>query len=131
MHLHLVNFEVVGRYAIKFDTKSQNRFCSATGAVDGVCLEKKDTIQHGNVTGGFGFKARFPPSPATPFNPNVPVIVGAAYTGEQGQHKDSITALPGQVTVIRAKFDLLGKFVWHCHLLSHEDHEMMRVFEVV
>jgi Multicopper oxidase len=23
-----------------------------------------------------------------------------------------------------------GQFNWHCHILSHEDHEMMRVFEV-
>ena len=45
--------------------------------------------------------------------------------------KDMVTALPGQVTVIKAKFDKKGKYVWHCHILSHEDHEMMRVLRVV
>jgi spore coat protein A, manganese oxidase len=34
------------------------------------------------------------------------------------------------VTIVRAKFDIVGKFVWHCHFISHEDHEMMREFEV-
>jgi FtsP/CotA-like multicopper oxidase with cupredoxin domain len=41
-----------------------------------------------------------------------------------------VTALPDQVTVIRAEFDKPGRYVWHCHILSHEDHEMMRVLEV-
>jgi spore coat protein A len=27
---------------------------------------------------------------------------------------------------VRAKFDLPGNYVWHCHILSHEDHDMMR-----
>jgi len=30
-----------------------------------------------------------------------------------------------QVTYIRAKFDIRGLYVWHCHILSHEDNEMM------
>jgi spore coat protein A, manganese oxidase len=24
-----------------------------------------------------------------------------------------------------------GRYVWHCHLLEHEDNEMMRPFDVV
>jgi spore coat protein A len=24
-----------------------------------------------------------------------------------------------------------GKYVWHCHILEHEDNEMMRPFEIV
>jgi spore coat protein A len=39
------------------------------------------------------------------------------------------TALPGQVTAIKATFDKPGKCVWRCHILSHEDHEVMRVVE--
>jgi hypothetical protein len=31
---------------------------------------------------------------------------------------------------VKARFDLAGLFVWHCHILSHEDNEMMRPFEV-
>jgi len=40
--------------------------------------------------------------------------------------KDTWVTYPGQVTRVIAKFDLAGKYVWHCHILSHEDHEMMR-----
>jgi FtsP/CotA-like multicopper oxidase with cupredoxin domain len=45
--------------------------------------------------------------------------------------KDTVTALPGEITRIKAKFDILGLYVWHCHILSHEDNEMMRPFQVV
>jgi spore coat protein A, manganese oxidase len=39
--------------------------------------------------------------------------------------KDTVIAYPGEVTTIRAKFDIPGLYVWHCHILSHEDNEMM------
>ena len=45
--------------------------------------------------------------------------------------KDTVQALPKTVTRICATFDKIGQWVWHCHILSHEDHEMMRCFEVV
>ena len=45
--------------------------------------------------------------------------------------KDTVIMYPGQVTRIIAKFDRTGEYVWHCHILSHEDHEMMRRFEVI
>lgn len=32
----------------------------------------------------------------------------------------------GQMTRIIMKFSLPGHYVWHCHILSHEDHDMMR-----
>lgn len=44
--------------------------------------------------------------------------------------KDTVIAYPHQVTRIRATFDKPGLFVWHCHILEHEDHEMMRPFRV-
>jgi hypothetical protein len=44
--------------------------------------------------------------------------------------KDMVIALPGQITRIKATFDKPGRYVWHCHILSHEDHEMMRVLHV-
>jgi len=45
--------------------------------------------------------------------------------------KDTVIAYPGQVTRIKAHFDLLGLYVWHCHIIDHEDNEMMRPFQVV
>jgi FtsP/CotA-like multicopper oxidase with cupredoxin domain len=42
--------------------------------------------------------------------------------------KDTVTALPGEITRIKATFDLPGLYVWHCHILSHEDNEMMVPF---
>lgn len=44
--------------------------------------------------------------------------------------KDTAVMLPGEVTRIIATFDRAGEYVWHCHILSHEDHEMMRPFRV-
>ena len=44
--------------------------------------------------------------------------------------KDTVTAYPGEVTRIRAKFDTPGTFVWHCHIVSHEDNEMMRPYRI-
>ena len=45
--------------------------------------------------------------------------------------KDTAIMFPGEVTRIIAKFDRRGEYVWHCHILSHEDHEMMRPYRVV
>ncbi len=45
--------------------------------------------------------------------------------------KDTVQMNPGEVTIIRAKFDLTGKYVWHCHILEHEEHDMMNEYEVV
>ena len=46
--------------------------------------------------------------------------------------KDTVRATPGQITRIIAKFDgYTGDYVWHCHILEHEDHDMMRPFRVI
>ena len=44
--------------------------------------------------------------------------------------KDTYIMNPGEVTRVIATFDLAGMYVWHCHILSHEDHEMMRPYFV-
>lgn len=51
-------------------------------------------------------------------------------TPEEKGWKDTYVMYPGQVTRVIANFDLAGRYVWHCHILSHEDHEMMRPFLV-
>jgi FtsP/CotA-like multicopper oxidase with cupredoxin domain len=44
--------------------------------------------------------------------------------------KDTVIAYPGQVTRVRARFDHPGQFVWHCHIVEHEDNEMMRPYRI-
>jgi spore coat protein A len=44
---------------------------------------------------------------------------------------DTVQINPGDVARIIAKFDRPGQYVWHCHILSHEEHDMMRPFEVI
>src|SRR5205814_8960306 len=51
--------------------------------------------------------------------------------------KDTVKANPGYFTRIRTKFDLpMGvfppqKYVHHCHIVEHEDNDMMRPYTVV
>ncbi|MOA32514.1 Spore coat protein A [compost metagenome] len=44
--------------------------------------------------------------------------------------KDTVIAYPGQVTRLRAQFNTPGQFVWHCHIVEHEDNEMMRPYRI-
>ncbi|MGE5637014.1 MAG: multicopper oxidase family protein [Nocardioidaceae bacterium] len=44
--------------------------------------------------------------------------------------KDTVIAYPNEVTRVKALFDRPGLFVWHCHILEHEDNEMMRPYRV-
>ena len=44
--------------------------------------------------------------------------------------KDTVVAYPGEVTRVKAKFDTPGTFVWHCHIVEHEDNEMMRPYRI-
>jgi spore coat protein A len=104
IHLHLVTFEVIDR--TPFDVAAYD---PGTQAI--------------TYTG-----------PAVPAHPN-----------ENGR-KDTVQAHPGQVTRIRARFELPDEgaiqlppdvgvsnpqYVWHCHILEHEENDMMRAFEVV
>jgi len=63
-------------------------------------------------------------TPTFPTGPVVPAV------HEQGW-KDTIICPPGQVTRVLVSFKRPGKYVYHCHILSHEDHEMMRWYQVV
>lgn len=44
--------------------------------------------------------------------------------------KDTVIAYPEEITRIKALFDLPGHYVWHCHIVEHEDNEMMRPYRV-
>jgi len=46
--------------------------------------------------------------------------------------KDTVRVDPGTVTRILVPFEgYAGRYVWHCHILEHEDNEMMRPYEVM
>jgi spore coat protein A, manganese oxidase len=45
--------------------------------------------------------------------------------GETG-FKDMVIAYPSEITRIKVQFNAPGRFVWYCHILEHEDNEMMR-----
>jgi FtsP/CotA-like multicopper oxidase with cupredoxin domain len=42
--------------------------------------------------------------------------------------KDTVIAYPEEVTRVKVMFDLAGLYVWHCHIVEHEDNEMMRPY---
>jgi len=132
VHLHLVNFEILGRQEITWDshTTEDDRVIPndmyATPAGNGTYLVTQTTVQHNSVAGdpntyGVGFRIM-----KLTYGPIVPQP--AQYV--ENAPKDMVTALPGQITRIKATFDKPGRYVWHCHILSHEDHEMMRVMHV-
>jgi FtsP/CotA-like multicopper oxidase with cupredoxin domain len=45
-------------------------------------------------------------------------------------YKDTVIAYPGEVTRVRMTFSNAGQYVWHCHIVEHEDNEMMRPYRV-
>src|SRR4029453_14861275 len=50
----------------------------------------------------------------------------AAETGP----KDTVISFPGEIVRVKAQFDRPGQYVWHCHIVEHEDNEMMRPYSV-
>jgi FtsP/CotA-like multicopper oxidase with cupredoxin domain len=131
VHLHLVHFEIIGRQEIMWDsaTDSENRVLGSgdTPNDDGAYLIEQPVVQH-NGEVGIGFKIIFPTNPNNAYGPPVTLDKDDGYV--ENAPKDMVTALPDQITRIKAKFDRPGRYVWHCHILSHEDHEMMRVLHV-
>src|SRR5215212_8104980 len=107
IHLHLPQFQVVSRRP--FDVE---RYQAALDAA----------------------RARGTPNP----NP-APFYTGGALARQADDRgfKDTVSANPAMVTRIRSPFELPPgvtapqKYVFHCHILEHEDNDMMRPYEVV
>ena len=55
-------------------------------------------------------------------------LIGSARPREpwEAGFKDTVIAYPGEVTRLAARFSVAGLYVWHCHIVEHEDNEMMR-----
>jgi spore coat protein A len=101
VHVHLVHFEVMDRRRFTADAIEQ------------------PLLQH-NGEFGVGFRLENIKTKGKKRGPD---------PSEQTR-RDMVMALPGEVTRIKMTFDKPGRYVWHCHILSHEDHEMMRPFHV-
>jgi spore coat protein A len=105
MHMHLVTFQVIGR--TPFDV---NAYEEAYEGPNG-------------VPGGFD---------PTPFATG-PMLPPAP---EERGFKDTVKANPGFFTTIRSRFDLPRhavapqRYAYHCHIIEHEDNDMMRPFTV-
>jgi spore coat protein A, manganese oxidase len=106
MHVHLVTFQVVGR--TPYDVEAyQKKYGTPKGVPGGISPE---------------------PFATGPMEPPAP---------EERGFKDTVKANPGYYTTIRAKFDLPKgvtgpqSYVHHCHIVEHEDNEMMRPFTVI
>jgi spore coat protein A len=77
---------------------------------------------------------RRPFSPLVYWAKNEIKFLGPAVPPEPAEAgwKDTVRADPGMITRIIIKFEgFTGRYVWHCHLLEHEDNEMMRPFDIV
>jgi spore coat protein A len=61
------------------------------------------------------------------FDPLTGALSGAVNPPEatEAGWKDTVIAYPGEVTRVNATFDIEGLYVWHCHIVEHEDNEMM------
>ena len=145
IHLHLVQFQLVSRQ--KFDV---NTYLAAWYLANGVVNPMTDlpfnnpTVNVGDNLGLIGLAALAPYLKGKPTPPAA---------NEMGW-KDTIQMNPGEITIIRVRFapldyGLPGKpayipfanqypfnptigpgYVWHCHILDHEDNEMMRPYKV-
>ncbi len=106
MHNHLVQFQVVGRTPFNVEA-----YQAAYGSPNG-------------VPGGID-PTPFATGPMEPPDPT-----------ERG-FKDTVKVNPGYFTTIRAQYDLPTgvsapqTYVYHCHILEHEDNDMMRPFTVI
>jgi spore coat protein A len=106
LHTHLVTFQVIGR--TPFDAEA---------------YEDANEIPDSGVPGGID-PTPYATGPTLPPDPS-----------ERG-FKDTVKANPGQFTTIRARYELPTSvstpqtYVHHCHILEHEDNDMMRPFTV-
>jgi spore coat protein A len=139
MHTHLTQFQLINRQ--NFNTNKYNAAYAAAfpGGVFVPAYGPPLDYNTGNVRalGGNPDITPFLQGPATPPDPN------------EAGWKDTVKAFPGQVTRFAVRYAPMDKpinddnlyypfdpnalghgFVWHCHIVDHEDNEMMRPYMV-
>lgn len=158
IHLHLAQFQVMNRQAYnqRRYTRDYDALFPGSSAIDPMT-----GLPHppGVFIGGFGPPLAYHADPlALGGNPNVgPYLQGPtiAPRPQETGWKDTVMVLPGQVTRILVRWaptDLPAAtpladawfpfapfgtgshargYVWHCHIIDHEDNEMMRPSAVV
>jgi FtsP/CotA-like multicopper oxidase with cupredoxin domain len=132
IHLHLVQFQVVKRQNFAVETYYNDWLTANQEAGNG------DAPPWSGPTVGVNVSA----VDETTGQPKYlwgPVMTPGPI--EQGW-KDTVKMNPGEVTWIRVRFasqsgapfvfdPTIGYYVWHCHIIDHEDNEMMRRYSVV
>ncbi len=128
MHLHLVFFQILNRQ--KINTTQYMKAYLANGP--------RTVLTH-HAPGGPTVPAGYPPPDPTPF------AIGPARppAPNEAGWKDTVLVNPNEVTRLIVPFgaqaaenlpfgnSFTGRYVWHCHMIDHEDNEMMLPFEVV
>jgi spore coat protein A len=120
MHLHLVDFEVVEKGSIVPGAYTPANGSGGMPSVAAGGLRPNAEPDQNPVIGSAPANSHYRVQPH-----------------ELGQ-KDTVRVPPANDIIgsqgyvkIKAKFDRLGTYMWHCHILAHEDHEMMRPFMVI
>jgi spore coat protein A len=71
-------------------------------------------------------KGKAMPDP-TPYLKGAPIPAGPDEAG----WKETVRANPGEVTRVAIAWrGWTGNYVYHCHILEHEEHDMMRALRV-
>jgi spore coat protein A len=127
VHLHLTQFEGIGRREIQFKDDDGDGIPDDTtgdGEISYGDYSKKGDIKFKDHDIWVSDELIFLEPEEGGRQDTLYVPSGPEGGGKQG-------ANIGSMLEIAVDFEKPGLFVWHCHILSHEDHEMMRPMEVL
>ena len=123
MHVHLVQFKAISRKAVSVDNPACT-FPDTPPFNDPLVRDSLDA-DTGNVVDVVDCKS----VNGDPIEIRIDAEKGLD-ANELG-FKDTIRVNPDEIVEIVATFEgYCGRYVYHCHLLEHEDHDMMRQFIV-
>jgi FtsP/CotA-like multicopper oxidase with cupredoxin domain len=101
IHVHLTAFQVLDRQPARVEIPDDGITASGTSATVRIGAMVDDGISH------------------------------ALDDNERGL-KDTVRVNPNEVVDIAVRFEVFaGRYMYHCHILEHEDHDMMRPFVVM